>query len=382
MEMLQMYIPAEIHFGSGVYPQVGACAARLGGRVLVVSDKAVSAAGITSRVQQEMEEAGLNCLSYEEIPAEHPNGSIQEAVQLARAGKVQMIVAVGGMRVSAAARIISLAAANGLSVEDLLQSNESFTAALPCIDVPTAFRNPMLFANATIVSDDVSGVPRIIPMPPGFLRAVVMDPELTEGFSGRRSAALLLDSLLSGIEGYISNGAGFIARPLIRDGVSYCSDSILGIYNTPEDPALRYKACEGGLLMALGMAFGNQGIGGGLAYVLNSMYGVPKSWVAAVLAPHVAEHWVPIVPQKLAELASSMGADVTNLSDTEAARQVPQVLRRFIGQVDAPGRLRDLDLTLPQILDAVEVVMEMDMLRAVPRALREADVVAMVKRAF
>ncbi|THB67282.1 MAG: iron-containing alcohol dehydrogenase, partial [Spirochaetaceae bacterium] len=333
-------------------------------------------------LQEVLESAGMNCLVYDEIPSENPSEHLQEAVQLAKAGKVQVIVALGGVRVSMAARVVSLAAASSCSISAMASEELPPKKALPCIEIPTSFRNPLLFAAKTYLGEPSTRIPLWFDLPTDFLRCVLVDPVLTQTLPAKYGAALLMDAVLCGLEGYISEGAGCLGRPLLRDGISACSDAVLGVYNAPEEIRPRQKACEGGLLVSLGLAFGRQGIGGALVYVMSSLYGVPKSWLASVLSPHIAEYWIPIVPQRMAEVAGAMGVDIASLSATEAARQVPQVLRRMIGQLEAPGRLRDLDISLAQVMDAVEIVMEMDMIRSAPRFPQESEIVEIIKRAF
>ncbi|AFG36332.1 iron-containing alcohol dehydrogenase [Spirochaeta africana] len=382
MESMYMHIPAEIFSGRGSYEQIGDCARKYGTRVLLISEPVMQDQGICAKIQSELEDKGLSCLRYDDIGPEASHAGLQEAVRLARAGKAQMIVSVGGMRVLMAGRIAALTAGSNRSIRDLLADEQPAERALPCLEIPTSYRNPLQFADRVLVPEETTRVPHMLPMPAGFLRCVIVDPSLTTGLSGKYSAALLMDSILGGIEGYMSHTTGYIGRPLLRDGLQLVSESVLSVYNAPAELRPRIKACEGGLLTGLGLGFGRQGIGGALVYVLGSMYDVPKSWVATVLAPHVAEHWVPIVPQSLAEIAGAMGADTANLSATEAARQVPQILRRMIGQTDLPGRLRELDISMEHAKEAAELVMEFDMIRSCPRFPSLNDVLNLVKRAF
>ncbi|MFW6363013.1 MAG: iron-containing alcohol dehydrogenase [Spirochaeta sp.] len=382
MDATYMHMTAEIHSGQGVHQEIGSCARQHGSRVLLISEPVMHSDGIIQKVQSELESKGLKCLVYDEVSAEDTYSSIKEALQLARAGKVQMVTAVGGMRVILAGRAVALSAGSGRELHELLENERIIKHSLPCLEIPTSYRNPLQFSNSTIVVEEGTRIPRVLPMPEGFLRCVLVDPSFTSALSAKYSAALMMDAVLNGMEGYLSPSAGYIGRPLLRDGVLYCSEALLGIYNSPDELRPRIKGCEGGLLTGLGLGFGTQGIGGALVYVMSSLYGVPKSWLATVLAPHIAEHWVPIAPQGLAEIAGAMGSDVANLSVTEAARQVPQAIRRMIGQTDLPGRLRDLDITMEHAKEAAELVMDMDMIRNSPRFPHLNDILNLVKRAY
>lgn len=382
MDTVHMHIDTDIRFGQDESQAVGSCAKQIGSRVLLLSEPIIQDEGIATRIRLELEAKKLKCLVFEDISASSGYSGLQEAVQLATAGKVQLIVAVGGMRTICAGRAVALAAGSGRTLKSILEDERPVATSLPCIEIPSSFRNPLQFSGRVVIDEDVTRNPRVLCMPKGFLKTVIVDPQLTRSLSGKCSAALVLDALLSGIEGYISMTSGFIGKPLLRDGIKHCSESVLSVYNAPEELRPRIKACEGGLLINLGLSFGSQGIGGALVYTMSSLFGVPKSWVASVLAPHVAEYWMPIVPQQLASIAEAMGANVSSLSASEAARQVPQVLRRIIGQVDMPGRLRDLGISFQHAKEAGELAGEMDMIRNCPRFPQPNDILNLIKRAY
>ncbi|GAB6088648.1 iron-containing alcohol dehydrogenase [Spirochaeta dissipatitropha] len=382
MESVRMYIPSELLYGQNALDQLGSTAARHGKRILLLSEPILQDSGALARVQSELESRALSCLVYPEINSEQEHAAIEEAIQIGTAGKVQLVVSLGGMRVAAAGRIAAAAIAARSKASELPFEQTDPLPCLPCIEIPTAIRNPFQLQNSCIAGLAESRLPQRYRLTPGFLKALIVDPHLTLGLSGKTSAAIVVDSILSGIEAYISLSAGFIGRPLAIEGIRLCSEAVLGVFNTPDGLRPRMKACEGSLLISLALSSGSQGLGGALVYAMSSMFSVPKSWVAAILAPHVAEYWIPVVPREMALLAGAMGTDVSNLPQSEAARLVPQTLRRMIGQTELPGRLRDLGIELSQAQEAAEVAMQMPMLRECPRFPQAADLMNLVKRAY
>ena len=62
----------------------------------------------------------------------------------------------------------------------------------------------------------------------------------------------------------------------------------------------------------------------------------------------------------MAIAAKTLGEDVFGLETGAAARLVPAWVRRVIAQMCLPGRLRDLDLKLNELIDAAEAASEFD----------------------
>jgi len=96
-EMIYTLEATPLKFGPGAAEEAGWELKRLGAtRVLLISDAGVARVGITERVKESIERAGIACVVYAHARVEPTLQSLQDAVDVARAGGFDGFVGVGG----------------------------------------------------------------------------------------------------------------------------------------------------------------------------------------------------------------------------------------------------------------------------------------------
>ena len=66
----------------------------------------------------------------------------------------------------------------------------------------------------------------------------------------------------------------------------------------------------------------------------------------------------------------------------EAAGRAVEAMRRLIGTLGLPGRLRDFDLNLDDMVDIAGTARSFDMMNYLPRAISTEDLYELIKSAF
>ncbi len=88
---------ASIRFGPGVTREVGMDLADMGARrVMVVTDATLAKLQPVAVVLQSLEDEGVEFVLFDRVRVEPTDGSLQEAIQFARADSFDAFVAVGG----------------------------------------------------------------------------------------------------------------------------------------------------------------------------------------------------------------------------------------------------------------------------------------------
>jgi alcohol dehydrogenase len=192
----------------------------------------------------------------------------------------------------------------------------------------------------------------------------------------------MMDTLLAAVEGYVSTRSTFFSDTLLLVAIRRLGSALRGITETPNDPKHRITASESGMLASVALAATSQGVGGALSYAINSRYTVPKSWIATVLLPHVMDATVNARPEKLKQIAHALGEEARELKPAEAAYQASAAVRRTIGKLELPGRLRDMDLAIDDLVDVAEVASAMEMSGSTPIPHSPSDLYDLIKLAF
>lgn len=382
MSDLVLQFPAHIVFGTDVINRIGQTVSQLGSRCFIVTESVMRENGIIDRIEEILDRRAVHALVFDDIGPGASTAVLHDLVAVARASKSQVVVGVGGMRVLAAARTAAVAARPGVELGEVLAGRELQESPVAYVEVPASYRNHFMLRDECILTNGTAKQPVIVKLPPAVTKGVLIDPNLTLSMSPKYAAAAMMDTLLAAIEGYVSVRSSFFSETLLIHAIELLGRALRGITETPHEPRHRIRASEAGLLAALGLASSSQGVGGALVYSINSRYAIPKSWVASVLLPHIIDSTVHARPEKLKHVAASLGEEVAEMKPGEAAYQASAAVRRIIGQLELPGRLREMDLEIEDLVDVSEVASSLEMSANAPAAHTASDLYDLIKQAF
>ncbi len=381
MSDLILKFPNHVVFGPDVIQRIGQIVGALGSRCFILTESVLRQHGTIDHIEDILDRRSISNIVYDEMGPGATTAGLQKLVAVARASQAEVIVGVGGMRVLAAARVVAVAA-RGTEVGDVLAGRVRERTGAAYVEVPASYRNHFMLRDQCIMTDATTRHPILVPLPEGTTRAVIVDPNLTLTMSPKYAAAAMMDTMLAAIEGYVSSRSSFFSDTLLIDAISRLGTALKGITETPNEPKHRIRASEAGLLTALALASSSQGVGGALSYAINSVHSVPKSWVATVLLPHVLDTTVLARPDKLKRVAHALGEEVRDFSPSDAAYQASAAVRRIIGLLELPGRLREMDLAIDDLVDVAELAASLDMSASAPIPHTTSDLYDLIKLAF
>ena len=205
------YSPTEFFFGRGVTDQVGQkLAARGYKHALVVYGKgSVVRTGTLDRVKASLAEAGIK---VEELAGVRPNpevGLVREGIELARARRVDCILAVGGGSTIDCAKAVAFGTPYDGDVWDFFSKKATISEALPVACVLTIPAAGSEGSNSCVISNDELGMKTGVNS--DLFRPVlaVMDPELTFTLPTFQTGAGVTDMIAHICERYFS-GVGAV----------------------------------------------------------------------------------------------------------------------------------------------------------------------------
>lgn len=382
MDELRIEFPASILFGENALQKLGSLVHSHADRVLLVSESVLHEGKHISHVQDLMIREGIDVLVFDELMPGSTAAAVDEVLSLARASKAKAIVGMGGMRVLSIAKTAAAIAGGKGSVNDLLDRGPAGGAPLAYIEVPSSYRNHFMLRDAVILKDGVSKETRVVQVPQRTTRAVLVDTSLTHTLSQKYAVSAMMDTLLAATEGYLSNASNVISDTTLIKAVRLLKEAILGTIRSPADMRYRHRASEAGLLTAMGLSQSEQGVGGAISYAVNSRFEVPKSWIATVLLPHVLETHVPHRAEKLSDISAALGEQVDGIMPEEDAQRAVRAVRRMLGMIELPTRLRDLDLSLDDLTELSESVSDTEMARKAAISFSAERISQLFKTAF
>ena len=235
MNDFRFHIPTEVIFGRNAEAQVGAAAAKIGSRALLVFGKgSVIKSGLLARVRASLEDSGIAC---EEFGGAQPNPTLahaEEGVQKALDFGADIIIAIGGGSAIDTAKAIAHGAANPEEkLWDIWTKKVPLTSSLPVGAVLTMPAAGSEMSDSAVLTNTGLGRKAGINTEFNRCRFAVMDPEWGATLPPYQIAAGVTDIMMHTMERYFIPGvkcdltdeiAEGLLRAVIKNGAIVVND--------------------------------------------------------------------------------------------------------------------------------------------------------------
>jgi lactaldehyde reductase len=311
-------------------------------KAMVCSDPDLIQFGVTKKVTDLLDEAGLDYVIYSDIKANPTIENVQNGVKALQDAKADYIIAIGGGSSMDTAKGIGIIDRNPefADVRSLEGVADTKNPCTPILAVPTTAGTA---AEVTInyVITDAQKDRKMVCVDPHDLPVVAfVDPDMMSSMPKGLTAATGMDALTHAIEGYITAGAWEMSDMFHIKAIEIIARSLRGaVENTPEGR-------EG---MALGqyiagMGFSNVGLGivHSMAHPLGALYDTPHGVANAIILPTVMEYNAPATGTKYKDIAEAMGVDTTGMSQEEYRQAAINAVKKLSQDVGIPADLKDI----------------------------------------
>ena len=312
-------------------------------KCFVCSDPDLLKFGVTKKVTDVLENAGIAYEIYSQIKANPTIENVQTGVEAFKKSGADCIVAIGGGSSMDTAKAIGIIIANPefADVRSLEGVAPTKNKCVPIIAVPTTAGTAAEVTINYVITDaeknrkmvcvDVHDIPVV----------AVVDPDMMSSMPKGLTAATGMDALTHAIEGYITKGAWEMSDMFHLRAIEIISKNLRGaVANTPEGR-------EG---MALGkyiagMGFSNVGLGivHSMAHPLGALYDTPHGVANAILLPTVMEYNAEATGEKYRDIAKAMGVEgVDEMSLEDARKAAVAAVKQLSEDVGIPKDLKNI----------------------------------------
>lgn len=312
-------------------------------KCFVCSDPDLLKFGVTKKVTDVLENAGIPYEIYSQIKANPTIENVQTGVEAFKKSGADCIVAIGGGSSMDTAKAIGIIIANPefADVRSLEGVAPTKNKCVPIIAVPTTAGTAAEVTINYVITDaeknrkmvcvDVHDIPVV----------AVVDPDMMSSMPKGLTAATGMDALTHAIEGYITKGAWEMSDMFHLKAIEIISKNLRGaVANTPEGR-------EG---MALGqyiagMGFSNVGLGivHSMAHPLGALYDTPHGVANAILLPTVMEYNAEATGEKYRDIAKAMGVEgVDKMSLEDARKAAVAAVKQLSEDVGIPKDLKNI----------------------------------------
>jgi alcohol dehydrogenase class IV len=382
MPDLSFSIPTDVRFGLDVVNRIAAVVSQYGERVLLVTEAILYEGKVIDRIQGLFEKKGIQYIIFDEVVPHATSKVVDEGVNLARSSRAEIIVGLGGVRTLSVAKCIAMVSPGEADMDEYLSGVQPSGQPLAYVSIPTTCRDPFLLVDEYLLTDGRDRTAKIGRTQKRINKAVIVDPKLTITLPPKYTATTLMDTLLVAVEGYLSSRSNFLSDTFFMRACQLIGRIIDPLVSQPDDLRVRMNASMAGLLASLGLTISKSGVGTALAYAINGSFMVPKSWVSSIMLPHVMEFYSGIASEKLTTVARYLGEEVDDEAPVEGAGRAVEAVRRIIGSLGLPTRLRDFELNLDDMVDIAGIARNFDMMNYLPRSISAEDLYELIKSAY
>ena len=371
----------EIIIGRDSVNRAGALFGSRGKKILLATEQGLYEDNHIERITAIFNDSGIETILFDDIPAQTTADTAESIASLARGARCSMIVGFGGLKTQYIARLASILAISSIDLFDLLDGKREDSAFIPYAAIPTTGGDPFLLSDYLIAVDPRDRFVKLIKCPKGLSSSVIFDPGVCESISGKIASTTAFDGLCGALEAYCSTKSNFLSDALMEQAISLYSEMIHSYADNQQFDFLS-TSINAGFLMSLGSSASAPGIGSALAYALNAKFPVAKSWCSTILLPYVMEKLVAARPKKMAKVAALMGEPVEGASVAEAANLSVDAVRRLMGQLSVPARLKDFNLSLDRLVTTAEAARNLEFVAFSPWTVAAEDAYDLLKQAF
>ncbi|MGL4944284.1 MAG: iron-containing alcohol dehydrogenase [Thermoguttaceae bacterium] len=205
MQNFVYHNPVRVIFGRGTIPQIGGEVKPFGKTLLVYGQGSSRRNGVYDQVVTSLKEAGVTWVEFGGVRANPVLSHTRDGIALARAERVESILAVGGGSVIDEAKAIAFGAAtNEYDVWEVYARKAQVTKALPLLTVLTMSATGTEMNGGTVITNESTrqklgyGSPHLYP------RVSILDPEVLYTIPATQSAYGAIDAACHLMESYFT----------------------------------------------------------------------------------------------------------------------------------------------------------------------------------
>jgi len=357
MENFVAYNPTSLHFGKHILTGLGPTIKTYGKKVLMVYGKSsVKRSGLYDKIQNYLQEGGLEVFEYGGIKSNPIIEDVDAAVQVGRHNRVDVVLAVGGGSVIDSAKAIALTIPVDHPAWDFFTYKATPKTGLPLITVLTLAATGSEMNAISVVSNHEVKLKAPLRSTFAFPKHSFLDPEVTMTVPRDYTAYGIADLITHCMEVWFGAGDCPMSDKLVLSVIHEAMDAGPLLLNDLTIYTLRARIMYAATLALNGITMQGKVSGDwcvhAVGHVLSLLYDVPHGASLTIVYPAWMKFFKEDAGDRISLLASSMFGET--LDTDQSIRRI----EAFFQSLDCPIRLRDLnipDISEDAIVEAMEI---------------------------
>ena len=348
--------PTAIKFGAGRIVELPeACAAAGMKAPLLVTDKGLANLPITQQTLDILDAAGLGRAMFAEVDPNPTEINMEAGVAAYKAGRHDGVIAFGGGSGLDLGKMVAFMAGQTRPVWDFEDIGDWWTRAdadaiAPIIAVPTTAGTGSEVGRASVITNSLTHVKKIIFHPKVLPAVVIADPELTVGMPSLITAGTGMDAFAHCLEAFSSPFYHPMSQGIALEGMRLVKDYLPRAFADGTDIEARAHMMSAA---SMGATAFQKGLGAvhAVSHPVGAIYNTHHGMTNAVVIPPVLEMNRAVIEDRIADAANYL--DISG--GFNGFYDYVMNLRTELG---VPNKLRELGVGSDRIDDMVAMALE------------------------
>ena len=375
------------YFGKGAREElVGEIQKRGFKKVFLVSDKSLVEAGVTAKVEEVLNKAGVPYVLYDEIKPNPTIKNVLDGVDACKDSKADLIVAVGGGSSIDTAKGISIVMTNPerSDIKSLNGASNTVNRGMPLIAMPTTAGTAAEVTINYVITDEDAKIKMVCVDPNDIPILAIVDSDLMATMPKGLAAATGMDALTHAVEGYITKAHNDMSDMFHMKAIQMIF-KYLPLAVNDKDPVAIEKM--GMAQYIAGMGFSNVGLGivHSMAHQLGAVYDTPHGIANAMLLPTVMRFngEDPATAGRFREILMNIGRpDARDLNDQDVINTFVWMISELSKAVGITTTIKDYGAKEEDFEMLAEKAMNDPCKPGNPREVTQEDFIELYRRAM
>ena len=353
-------------------------------KVLVVTDKELFKAGVTSKVTEVLDKTKIKYTIYSDVKPNPTIKNVLDGVEACKTYKADVIVAVGGGSSIDTAKGISILMTNPdrMDVVSLNGLSNTKKKGLPLIALPTTSGTAAEVTINYVITDEEKAIKMVCVDPHDIPILAIIDSDLMASMPKSIAAATGMDALTHAIEGYITKAHNTMSDMFHMRAIQLIFENLPAAVNEKDEKAIETM----GLAQYIaGMGFSNVGLGivHSMAHQLGAVYDTPHGIANAILLPTVMRFNGEVCADRFREILINIGRpDAAHLNNQDVINTFVWMIEELSKKVGITTRVADTGYKEEDLSMLADKAMEDPCKPGNPREVTKEDFINLYRQAM
>lgn len=382
MKEFNFKIPQTVEFGMGSLnklPEI--LKENNSSHVFLISDRGLERIGVVKKVQDIIEEKGVQVSSYLEVVPNPTVDNVNACVSLYKKSGANIIIALGGGSPMDVAKAVGVLSTHGGKITDYEGAHIVPGPITPIIAIPTTAGTGSEVTASAVITDEERNYKLSVFSYHNIPKYAILDPELIMTLPAFIAAPTGLDSLIHAIEAYLSTAASPFSDAMAEKAMELIGKNLRRFVANRGDEEAACGMMLGSNFAGISFAWARLGNVHAMSHPVSAFFHVPHGTANSIILPTVMEYNA-LADNGRYEVIYNYIKEDKDKTEHFTPEVLIQEIKKLNALLNIPASLSEVGVTEDKIEVMAADAMKSGNVAVNPRQTTEKDMIELYKKAL